>query len=455
MLYLATILTDAVRKLAGLPTATTGIVYILAGLTYLVFLSRGPGRRTRPSPRFLPVWLAMLSLWCAAEAVAQRIPVGVALLGWVSFVFFVPLCYVGAELMADDRRAARALRIATIAGGVVGAGAVASALLGQSAPALLQPIIPSVGVHSFSGGNIYLAPSVFATAEEASEQLLIALFAWAALAQFPASRLGRVWSAVLGVLIGVGLFATARRAGIIVAVTGIVGLALLGLAAHRHRTGHATVRVRGRLGPALILAAAGSLLLLSFLGASKLVPFLTSGSAGANAVKFMFSPAHPGSLTGQGPGTSTQGAGLLGATSFTAAGRQGPYTVYVLNGRSFLTAEGGLTKTWLELGFVGVLLYGGVFLSVLGPAVRRLGQLDPVGRSLTALTIALGVVFLKGHQSLDNPLVQPLFWLAAGGAWGRMRAAAAAGRPLGGIAPHSIGPPGSPRHPPALHAPEA
>ncbi len=254
----------------------------------------------------------MLSVWCAAEAAAQQIPVGIAVLGWVSYVFFVPLCYIGAELMADDRRAARTLRTVAIAGGVVGAGAIASALLGQFAPALLQPIVPSVGVHSFSGGNIYLAPSVFATAEVASEQLLIAFFAWAALAQFSASRLGRVWSAVLGVLIGVGLFATARRAGIVVAVAGIAGLAFLGLAAHRRRTGHAPVRVRGKLGPALILAAAGSLLLLSFLGASKLVPFLSSGSTGANAVKFMFSPAHPGSLTGQGP-QDVAGAGNRGS----------------------------------------------------------------------------------------------------------------------------------------------
>jgi hypothetical protein len=38
--------------------------------------------------------------------------------------------------------------------------------------------------------------------------------------------------------------------------------------------------------------------------------------------------------------------------------------------------------------------------------------------------MALGVVFLKGHQSLDDPLIQPLFWLGVGGIWGRMRAVA-------------------------------
>lgn len=422
-LYLATLSVDAFRKLAVLPAAAAGIIFVLTGLVYLAFIRRAADREAR-MPRWLPVWLVMLSAWCVTEAIAERIPAGIAALGWASYVFFVPLFCVGAELMADDRRAAKALRVAAIVGGVVGFGAVASALLGQYAPAILQPITPGTGFHSFSAGDVYLAPSVFATAEEASEQLLVALFAWAALAQFPVGRLGRGWSAVLGVLIGVGLFATARRADLVVAVLGIVGLILLGLAARSRRAGR--VRARGRLGPALVLAAAGSLILISFLGASRLVPFLTSGSSGVDAIKLMFSPANPGSLTGQGPGTSTQGAtGLAGVTPFTAPVIQGTYGEYVLNGRSFLTAEGGLTKTWLELGIVGVVLYGGVFVSALGPLVGRLRRADPAARALTLLTLALGVVFLKGHQSLDNPLVQPLFWLAAGGAWGRLRARAA------------------------------
>ena len=136
----------------------------------------------------------------------------------------------------------------------------------------------------------------------------------------------------------------------------------------------------------------------------------------------MFSPTDPSALTGQGTGTSTQGANLVGATSFYGISRQEPYIGYILNGRVFITAEGGFAKTWLELGIVGVVLYGGVFLSVLGSAISSLRQLDVVGRALTILAIALGIVFLKGHQSLDDPLVQPLYWLAAGGIWGRMYA---------------------------------
>jgi hypothetical protein len=148
----------------------------------------------------------------------------------------------------------------------------------------------------------------------------------------------------------------------------------------------------------------------------------------------MFSATNPIALTGQGTGTSTQGVGLVGANSFSAVNSHGPYTGYILNGKDYVTAEGGLAKTWLELGIVGVLIYGGVFWSVLGPAVRSLRRIDGTGYSLIVLTIALGIIFLKGHQSLDNPRVQPLYWLAAGGAWGRMRALAANPRQQAGTA---------------------
>jgi len=455
LLYVVILSDDAIRKLAAFPAAATGLVYVLTGVLYVVALP-GLMLRSRPAPRSLPWWLAMLSLWCAAEAAADHIPVAMALLGWASYVYFVPLFYVGAELMADDRRAASALRIAAIAGGVIGAGAVASALLGQSAPALLQPIVPSAGIHTFSTQNVYLAPSIFATSEEASEHLLIGLFALVALARLPARGLGRAASAVLAGLIIAGLLAAARRADLYVAGAGIAGLALLGVAA-RPRAGHPrTVRAAGKLGrlwPALAIAALGSAAAFLVAGGGKLVPFLTSGQGGGDALALMFSPAHPAALAGQGPGTSTQGASVVGAIPVTGVGTQGRYAGYTMGGRFFLTAEGGLTKTWLELGIVGVVLYAGVVFSVLSPVVHRLGRLDLTGRALTVLTFALGVVFLKGHQSLDNPLMQPLFWIAAGGAWGRMRSRPPAARPPATAMPDAVGSLTASGRPPPAHAP--
>ena len=419
-LYLAALSIDAGRKVVGFPGSTLGIIYLLVGAIYLFFL-RGIGSRLRAVPSGLSIWIILLSIWCIVEAIIPRVPIGMAILGWSSYIFFVPLLYVGAELLSDDRRAAKMLRVVAVAGAAVGLGAVAGTLLGQSAPALLQPIAASAGVHSFDTGNIYLAPSIFATAEEAAEALLIALFAWIALAHLSVGKLGRTSSAVIGVLIATGLIAAERRADIVVAVVGVIALLLLRPARTARRPAFwTTTAVRGRIGPALILAAGGAIALVSFLGASRLVPFLTSASNGQDALTLMFSPAHPGALSGQGTGTSTQGASLVGASNFVGIDNGRYYAGYVKDGRDFVVAEGGLTKTWLELGLVGVILYGGLFFSVLAPAICSLRRTDGVGRALTVLAVALGIVFLKGHQSLDDPLIQPFFWLAAGGAWGRM-----------------------------------
>jgi hypothetical protein len=430
VLYLATLSLDAVRKVAGLPTGILSIIYVITVLIYIIIIP-GTADRKRATPHTLPVWLFMLSLWCLAVAFVQHIPLEMALLGWSSYVFFVPLLYVGAELAADDRLAAKALKVVVICGGVVGLGAIASAVLGQSAPTLLQPIIPAVGFHSSNVGNIYLAPSIFATAEEAAEQLLIALFAWAALAHLTNGRLRRVPSGFLGILIAAGLIATARRADIDVAIAGIIAVLIQGSiwapVSTRKLTARIAVQARGRLGAAVFLAAAGSVLLVFFLGQTNLTSFLTSGSPGSR-ISLMFSLPSLGSPLGQGTGTSTQGVVALGGIPITSGPLQNSYASYILDGRTFISAEGGLPKTWLELGIMGVVLYAAVFWVALAPAIRSLRRLDGAGVALTILSIALGVIFLKGQQSLDDPLIQPLFWLGVGGIWGRMRAVALSGR---------------------------
>jgi hypothetical protein len=251
VLYLATLSTDAIRKVAGLPTSLLGVVYVITALIYVIVLPGIP-RRKRETPHMLPACLFLLSLWCLAVALVQHIPIETALLGWLSYVFFVPLLYVGAELAADDRLAAKALKVVVISGGIVGAGSIASALLGNSAPRLLQPIIPSVGLHSFTTGSIYLAPSLFATAEEASEQLLIALFAWAALTHMTSGRLRPIPSAFLGLLVASGLIVSARRADIDVAIAGIIAVLIQGggrvPASVRKLSAQTAAKTRGRLG---------------------------------------------------------------------------------------------------------------------------------------------------------------------------------------------------------------
>jgi hypothetical protein len=423
--YLLLISLDAARKVAGLPASVIGIVYIATAGVYLAYLRY---RRTThvAAPRYLPVILTVLTLWCIGVAIAQNTPIEIALLGIASYIYFVPLVYIGAALMSDNAQAIKALRVVAISGGIIGAGAILSAILGQSAPALLQPIIPSAGIHSSDVGNIYLAPSIFATAEEASEQILISLFAWMALVYTPGNKIRRSTSSILLALLFGGLFAAERRTDIDVAVLGLFAVVFLNRTTRRMDSAHTpllhVVEERGRIAIAVMLSALGCVILLAILGGGRLVSFLTSESPWKR-ILLMFSPADLHGLAGQGPGTSTQGAGIIGATTFNAINNSGQYVAYTIGNRVFMTAEGGLTKTWLELGLMGVLLYLFVFVSLLAPMIRMMRALDGAGRALLVLAIAVGVVFLKGHQSLDNPLVQPMYWLVVGGIWGRLHAA--------------------------------
>ena len=156
LLHIFTVSVDAVRKVGGLPTSLVGVVYLIVGCMYLVLL---PGIRNRvgSAPRYLPVWQPFRSR-CFTEALVPRVPVSTALLGCASYAFFVPLFYIGAELMTTDRGAVRTLRCVTLIGGVLGLGAILSAVLGPSAPPVLQPIDPSVGIHTFSAGKITSPP---------------------------------------------------------------------------------------------------------------------------------------------------------------------------------------------------------------------------------------------------------------------------------------------------------
>lgn len=424
LLYITLISVEAIRKVSGLPAGIDIMIYVIVGTMYLLLLP-GITSRLRLVPYYLPLWMTFLTAWCVMEAFLPRIPLSMAVLGSASYAFFVPLFYIGAELLASDNEAAKIFRFVSLAGGLIGLGALASAVLGPSASAILQPITPGVGLHSFSTGNVYLAPSFFASGEQAAEELLIALFAWIALVYLPSGRMRRAPTVILGILIAVGLFATQRRADIVVAVLGITVMLLLNRLTGRGKAVASALGTRAQGGFALLVGVIGSIILLDFLGASKALPFLTSKSNALSALTLMFSPLNPASLGGQGTGTSAQGAGIFGATTFTGIRNYQHYAGYIQGGRAFITVEGGMTKTWLELGLVGVVLYGGVFLSVLGPAIRSLGRLDRVGRALTILAIALGIVFLKGHASLDDPMVQPLFWLTVGGIWGRLRGPAA------------------------------
>src|ERR1700677_2395897 len=93
VLYLATLSLDAIRKVTGLPAVILGVVYVITALIYVIAIPGTSGWK-RETPRMLPVWLFMLTLWCLVVALVQHIPLEMTLIGAASYVFFVPLVYV-------------------------------------------------------------------------------------------------------------------------------------------------------------------------------------------------------------------------------------------------------------------------------------------------------------------------------------------------------------------------
>src|SRR6266568_3028190 len=73
LLYLATISIAAVRKATGLPTGTDSVIYLIVGVMYF-FLLPGIRNYIPTVPRYLPVWLTLLTFWCLTEAFIPRIP---------------------------------------------------------------------------------------------------------------------------------------------------------------------------------------------------------------------------------------------------------------------------------------------------------------------------------------------------------------------------------------------
>lgn len=413
--YLLLLAIDPIRKVFGLSGIIISLVYLATLLLY-IYLPQLRRSQRAVSLRMLPLWMVLLTAWCLVNALIHHIPLPIALLGWVSYVFFVPFVYFGIAIGSGEKGLIdRALTVMTISGAVIGLGAVAGAILGPSSPSFIAPIVPTVGIHSAAFTTIYLSPSIFASAEQAAEYLLVAFFSWLALARSStSSSRGRLRPIIVAALIFSGLLATSRRADIWVALAGAAFFMLISVKpASPNSLQHLHSPIRTVL-PALFIGGIAGITLLIFLGAGTLLPFLTSLTNARQTLLFMFAPTHPFSLIGQGVGTTTQGISSLGAVAFNSFTTKSQYTGYIINGRVFMGAEGGLTKAWLELGLVGVLLYAAVFTSILGPLLRHLTRINAVGQAMGVLALCLGIVFLKAQASLGDPLVQPMFWLAAG-----------------------------------------
>lgn len=398
-IYVLILLEDALRKTFGAPNGILIVKDILILFLYCIYLRRCVGA---DKTYWAPVWIVGVCLlaWLTLEATLPRAGIVTFLLALKTYLLYVPLMCIGRVAFANERIRRRILGVLTLAGTAIGAAAIGSALLRDSAPPLLQPIVEEVATHSYTYGELFLAPSIFATGEKAADQLLLAALAATALVLEARNTRRRLLAVGALAVCLVGLFATARRTPLILA---LIGMLILFIQAKRLGARRGSFPL-GRTIYGVIVVAVISVIAIGTLSIQGFVGYITDVRNGANVVRqFVALPPDFLRLEGNGSGTATQGATHLGLQAPTYFGE----------------SEGIVAKVWFELGPVGFGLYVlliGVALRSVFRATRRGGRAEfsVPECAATLFVVAVLIMALKGFQQFDNSQVQITFWLAAG-----------------------------------------
>ena len=398
-IYISILVEDALRKTVGLPGAILIVKDIVLLVLYCIYLPRCMTVNRKFWARVAVVG-GLLLVWITVEATLPAAGLGTFLLGLKTYLLYVPLLCIGRLAFADERTRNRAVTGLTLGGTAIGAAAVVSALFRSNAPPLLRPIAEDVATHSYTYGEVFLAPSIFATGEKAADQLLLATLAAATLVlKAKNTRRRAIALAALAVCLG-GLFATARRTPLILAIVGLLLLFVHGNgASSRKRPFPLASTAAG-----LLIVATVSVAAVGILGIRGFVGYITDARNGVMVVQqFASLPDDALALEGNGSGTATQGAAQLGLKPPTYFGE----------------SEGIVAKVWFELGPVGFGLYALLIWLSLHSVMRArrtigLAAYSVMERAALLFVVAVLVMALKAYQQFDNAQVQILFWLAAG-----------------------------------------
>ena len=414
VLYILILGIDPVRKIISPSNIFLIAIYIWTVVVYYITLRKDAltGSVITGSPL---IAIFLLFAWLIFVWVITSTPNIIAITGLQSYLFFVPYFYVGQKVLGNDYNLTIWLKVQSYCGALIGIGAIISEVFRSSAPKILQPIIPQVANHSAGLGSIYLPSSIFADGEKAAEMLLISLFALIAYnAKCPRSSLlnGRL---LLGLLILGGIIATSTRTDIFLALIAIGMLFLVGkYNSLKYRIEKSNIRPY--LIAMILIGLFCIVAIASVSGGSKFYNFLNATNQTSSRLQLMFFLPSQIPFVGQGPGTSTQGISNTGTQSLPLQGEP----TYNYEGHTYITGEGAITKVWLEIGIVGLIIYVFLFWTIFSPLILKFKYVDNIGKSFIVGCICLGILFLKGHASLDDPFIQPLFWLNAGVATTRM-----------------------------------
>lgn len=398
-IYACILFEDALRKTLGAPGAVLVVKDIVILILYAIYL---PRVSRRDAAYWAPLWIigGALFVWLALEATLPAAGLGTFLLALKAYILYIPLIGVGRVAFADEQTRNAVLRGLTLAGAFVGAAALASALFKSTAPRLLQPIVDEVATHSYTHGELFLAPSIFATGEKAADQLLLATLAAATLALQASSRRSQPFAVAALALTLVGLYATARRTPLILA---LIGLVLLFAGVKRAGLNNRALP-RARTVGGLMVVCLVSVFAVSILGIRGFVGYIADVNNAVLVVRhFVALPPDSLRVEGNGSGSATPGAEQLGLSPPAYFGE----------------SEGLVAKVWFELGPIGFVLYFALLATALRAILRAQWLTRPpcygtAERAAAFFVVSVFILGLKAHQTFGNSQVQIAFWLAAG-----------------------------------------
>jgi hypothetical protein len=398
------------RLLPGQPATVMLVDDALVLLVYLsfIFWRTGPQRRWQP-PFFISLLtFCLLSMLGIFNPNSPGILVG--LVGFHSYVWFVPLLWVGFQAF-DNWESAREffwwLCVITIPMTLLAAYQYVHF---ASLPAALAPVKGDILYHTAVGGleNIKQVPSIFVNAEKFSRYCLMTFFLSLGLlvdgrgTAFQKRAVGFAAAASAA-----GLFLSGRRSPLYFGLFGFAWL-MMGF--------YTNLGLRAAYRWIAVVALAGAAVFFITITQNPNAQYYQQSTASIpDRARFLYDDIvdsyQRSGLIGLGTGTGSQGVAYVPG---------GDEWLHTSSSSSFgLWAESGLGKIMEELGLVGVAFFALWFLSMSLAWFRNVRKLR--GKAPYAVGAALAVYFLlmlawfaKGHQILGDPITLVQFWFVMG-----------------------------------------
>ena len=359
---------------------------------------------------WLPPFLLPLSVFCFFAVVGifnPRSPgILVGLVGFHSYVWYVPLLWVGFATFDNWDSARRFFWWLSVAAIPMAVLALYQCANFGSLPAALRPIEGESAVHSNVTAGlemIKLVPSSFVNAEKFSRYCLMTFFLSLGLLLEKRGTRSKSWLLPLATLASVaGVFLSGRRSPLYFSLVGFIWL-MFGF--------FRKLGVRKSLQWIGIIALATATALTAARSRNQNAGFYQESTASIpefalyvwSDMEYSFRNS---GLIGIGTGTNSQGIGYVpGGLEWWST--------------SQLIPETGLGYIMGELGVIGLVAFVLLLLSMSIAWFKNVGRLRgkapyPVGASLAVFFSMMLVWFAKGHQILGDPITLVHFWFLMG-----------------------------------------